>query len=448
MQNETEHIDDIFRKGVAEEPVEFETESRWKGLSNRLLLNEILELDFTNVNRTFLYSAIVVLFLISLSIPVIITTSDNEPKSKVSNHNHINPNNTISVSDRINTENTVDSKINETSDNYITGNTQIIDETPEVINEVINKETIFVTTEKPTVNTTINNSFEPASLGHGYKTNICSMLSYKNINLINVHTVDTEIVSRNTDNKIATGNEINDKADNSSEYFSLGIGIGSTWVLNENEQCYVTKQPIFDGGINVKYNTEKYFITAGLTVNRAKSTFNSNYTYDTLLGRDLVMGYEIVEVINDNGDTVMERIYYSGLHEVYDTLQSTDQVGITSYTTALSIPLNIGAMVFRHNRFSISATGGVMLNVMIGNNQQYPLQSNMNKKVIDFETSPSIIYEPVFYIQAGLLFEYKVSDRFNMELNSNYNHKIGHHNMLSQYPLSLIRMGFGVSYSF
>jgi hypothetical protein len=442
MKNELEHIDNIFRNNITNEPAEFHSDKGWKRLKDKLLLNELAALNLTNVSRKLIIITGIIFLLLSLMLPYMFV---NHTNSQII-HNSVNIEDfqetddvySFATYDILPDKNHYDSKF---SHNKSGG--EIVNIAEENLNTI----------QYPTSNDTkrkLKNSNNQIPQKLKQPTFNITILKTKkgsfSLNYFDPKITDI-VFSVLPDTNIDLNNTIRPTNDD-SKYFTLGVDIGSTWNINDADIYTETIQPLFDGGFIVKYHTKNMFISAALNIKYYKSTYSSNYTYDTLLGNDMVIGYEIVKVIDDMGDTVYERQYYSGLFEVYDTIKSSDQVMINSYSTALNIPVTIGTSIFQYRKFRISVTGGVLFSMLISNSQLHPKYAGTNREIIGFDTNPTINYVPVFHIQGGLLFEYKLSNRFNFELSSTYSHKIGYDQYPSQNPESLVRMGLGISYKF
>ena len=233
-----------------------------------------------------------------------------------------------------------------------------------------------------------------------------------------------------------------------SSRFALGLNLGSVWVIENNLQQERIDEPVLFAGLNFRYNTPSFFIETSFDFSYVKSVYRTNYLYDTLLGKMIAPGYDVIEVVNSSGDTVLERQFHTEIISVYDTLSSKDQVGISSRSSVLSIPIHVGTMLYHRGNFYTSIFTGVMTKLYLTKQQSVPQFGFGYREIIDFETSPTNSLAPEFYIQGGLVFGYQVLSRVDLEFKSTYSHLLGVNSNALQNSKSNLQINFGINYRF
>ena len=442
MKNKLEHIDKLFLEGAAADAVNFSTKKGWRGMKIRLLLSEIMALNFANVNWSYLIYAGLLLLLFSFSFFYFNRNENTLPEisktisiETVIPETEINDNQTQHESSQTethkNTENQAPQQIASVKTDLLAENEQA--NTTEKQQERFN-------IAKQSSNSIVSNT-------HG----IYWMHPKKYSGQLSIPEEPLTIATRTSHQDVSA--KLKDmpdaeKQDKLPSRFLLGVNTGSVFLLNEAESAVDIQKPVLFAGINLRYSRPNFYIETAVGFSYFESILNSTYRYDSVLGTIASSGYEIVEVTNDDGEVVLERQYRSELVTVYDTLSSNDEVAISSNVVIICIPLRVGTRILKHGNFYTNVFAGAVFKMLLNKNQSLPEYGAENRKILAYETDPTISSEPEFYFQAGLLIGYDISKSFSLEIQSSYNHILGGNNSVYQSSKSNIRAGIGLNFKF
>jgi len=441
MKEEPDFIDKLFVSAF-DETNEISTEEGWKKLDKKLFLSELKSFNLVNVNWKYWYfsgAALLVLAILLISL--------NQIPPEIQTDNIITSTETPSVlqieADNSGSENPseiIPDKTAENSFSYdddLTTKTNIQGHSENQIND--HQKNIGYNISRMQ----ITESRSQLKIIHLKSRSYTGSL-INSSELVQTTTTHENVFEKEND-PIQTFRQVQTT---SPSYYSLGLNMGSTWMFENNRQPERINQPVLFAGINLRYNKHSLFVETSFDFSYFKSVYQSAYLYDTLLGEMIAPGYDIVEVINSSGDTVLERQFHSEIISVYDTLSSKDQVVIKSRTAVLSIPIHLGTSLYQRGHFYTSIFTGVMLKILLVENQTFPQFGSDYTKIIGFETSPTKSLTPEFYIQGGVMFGYQVLNRVNLELKSTYSHLLGENSTSLQTSKSNIQINFGINYSF
>jgi len=435
MKNKLEHIDHLFLD-AADDASNFSTKKGWRAMKVRLLLSEIKAFNFTNVNRTYLLIAGLLLLLFSFTFVYDHTRGNREPELTEAN------------SSVLITDNTEKEEILPEDEASQT-------ETYSMTDKRVTQQTILVSTNSQQKNTQHSANIKeqqqltiatPVVKLNTSKTNEIPSAKVKNSGL---HDEPTASISKSFRQNLSTEKEtilIPEEQTNPTPQFLLGLNAGFVFPLNESASIENIYQPVWMAGINFRYNRKHFFIETALAFSYFESDLNTTYRYDSLLGVITSSSYEIIETVNEAGETVLERQYTSELTPVYDTINSSDQVAIHAHSTLLHIPLRVGFPVFRSGNFYTAVYAGAVFRLLIARKQDAPQYGANKQPIIDYETNPVINYSPEFYFQGGLLLGYDISKSFSFEIYSSYNHLLGGNS--TYIPAANIQAGLGIHFKF
>jgi len=441
MKEELNNIDKLFVNAWEESGGTPPAEG-WDKLEKKLLITELKSFKFANVQRKYWYistaaTVIAVILLYNLiqnqpntQQPIARTTIDNSvqtPKEML-NSNSRKPNQQEPVITKIDST----TRAEETSKTVSASQStvyKVIEHQNNAVTDMERKERATARPDlliNPLKSRILQNNLINSKESCIVRTNLHQQNNYRTENHSFSEQIPLEPVS----------------------YYTLGINLGSTWMIENKQQQEKINQPELFVGINLRYNTPILFLETALDLSYFRSVYQTNYLYDTLLGKMIAPGYDIIEVINSQGDTVLERQFHTEIISIYDTLSSKDEVVISSHSTVLSIPIHLGTVVYRHGNFYTSVFTGVMTKVYLIKNQSLPQYGSDYREIIDFETSPTNSLTPEFYIQGGVMFGYQVVDHANLEIKSTYNQLLGDNKSTLQKSKSNIQFSLGINYRF
>ena len=437
MKNKLEHIDKVFLNATADDGAEFSVNKGWKLMNLRLLLGEITSLNFVNVNWIYLIFSGILLLLFSSSLLYFGVDGKKEDIQNTSSspealHATKESNSSLSqyeVSPNI--QNQTSPHITSIKKNFPVQNKHNTSST-------VQNQNTSVTTQDEAKDFKHENQLETIEPRTVFSGIIAQDEVPTNV-LTDIH-LSPDVTVQNA--------SIPEKQNDSSQNFLLGFNAGNVFLLNEAGSKEDIQKPILFVGLNLRYCRPHFYIETAVEFSCYESVLNSSYRYDSLLGTITSSGYEIVETVNEDGETVLERQFHSELTPIYDTLSSKDLVRIESKSTVLYIPLRVGTQLFLRNNFYTNVFAGVVFKLLIGEKQSLPEFGTENRKIIAYETNPVISYEPDFYFQAGLLFGYNISKSFSLEIQSSYNHILGGNSNTLQNSESNIKAGIGLNFKF
>jgi hypothetical protein len=442
MKNKLEHIDKLFLEGAASDAVNFSAKKGWRGMKIRLLLSEIMALNFVNVNWGYLIFA--GLFLLLFSLSFIYFNSNEIPAPEMGK--------TISTETVFpETEKNSHQILHESSqtETHKITEVQAPQQTSPIETGLSAKNAQSNTAEKQQerFNIAKQPSNSIVSNAHG----IYRMPPKKYSGQLSLPDEPSSTATRTLHPEVSANLKdmpVTEKQESRPSPFLLGFNTGSVFLLNENNPAEEIQKPILFAGLSLRYNRPHFYIETAVEFSYYESVLHSTYRYDSVLGTIASSGYDIVEVTNDDGEVVLERQYRSELVTVYDTLSSDDEVAISGNAVVLCIPLSVGTRIFQHGNFYTSIFAGAVFKMLLNKNQSLPEYGTENRKILTYETDPVISYEPEFYFQAGLLFGYDISKSFSLEIQSSYNHILGGNSNVYQSSTSNIRAGIGLNFKF
>jgi hypothetical protein len=440
MKNKLEHIDHLFLDDAADNASDFSTKKGWRTLKVKLLLSEIKAFNFTNVNRTYLLIAGLLLLLFSSSVIYYRTTGNQNLEltetaipivsSPLTEENfHFPADETAQRTGSRLTDNQPDQQITAVHSSAAHKNEQGV--------RGIEQQQ-FASNQKP--------AFERSSAQTSKIKKIKSKKLSTDFGLKAKSSAPIFSKTRTASNIEAESFYVPEEQTNPTPQFLLGLNAGFVFPLNESVSTENIYQPVWMAGINFRYNRKHFFIETALAFSYFESDLNTTYRYDSLLGVITSSSYEIIETVNEAGETVLERQYTSELTPVYDTISSSDQVTIHAHSTLLHIPLRVGFPVFRSGNFYTAIYAGAVFRLLIARNQNAPQYGANKQPIIDYETNPVINYSPELYFQGGLLLGYDVSRSLSFEIYSSYNHLLGGNS--TYIPAANIQAGFGIHFKF
>ena len=441
MKNELQHIDKIFLDAATDDASEFSTKKGWRILKIKLLLSEIMTLNFVNINWAYLIYPGIFLLMISFYLVYFDTKTDEHEEMNATVFTNLPQhleepggfnNNNPSLTE---TKQATYSKPGRIAD---TENPVLTDRNKQSYSGGMQQQNITVTNPKGIQHPDTgnkNDAIKPklliAVLGIEGETSATNHASFRLTETTKASSVSDQV-----------------KENGSVHNFMLGLNAGLVFPLNQSSSTESMRQPVWLSGINFRYSRNYFFIETAIELCYYESFLNSSYRYDSLLGIITSSGYEIIETINDEGETVLERQYTSNLTPVYDTLSSDDFVTINANSTVLCIPVRVGTTVFRSRNFYTAVFAGVAFKLLLNKNQSLPQFDADNRRIIEYETNPAINYNPEIYFQAGLLLGYDISKSFSLEVKSSYNHILGGNSTLLQSSKANIQAGFGLNFKF
>jgi len=441
MKEDNDFIDKLFTSAF-DETDEASSKESWKKLDKKLFLSELKSFNLVNVNWKYWYysgAALVALAILLLSL------------------NPINP--------EIQTDNLITST-KTPSDSQVEAGSSGIENSSKIIADKTAENAFRLDDDLVTKNNTQtqaeNQIYDHQKNVENNNSGMQLTESRSHLNIVHLKSRSYTGSLINSDKLFQTSTTHDNTFEKKNDpiqtfgqvqtanpsYYSLGLNLGSTWMFENNRQPEKINQPVLFAGINLRYNKHSFFVETSFDFSYFKSVYQSAYLYDTLLGEVIAPGYDIVEVINSSGDTVLERQFHSEIISVYDTLSSKDQVGIKSRTAVLSIPIHLGTNLYQRGHFYTSIFTGVMLKILLVENQTFPQFGSDYTKIIGFEISPTKNLMPEFYIQGGVMFGYQVLNRVNLELKSTYSHLLGENSTSLQTSKSNIQINFGINYRF
>ena len=438
MKNELENIDRLFRDLDVDETATYTIRKRWRLLKWKLFYTELSSMNLTNVNWNYWYVSGIAAILLFLFIYPFDVQNSTEIVDGIENINH-------SV-----IQHQPDGEINTTthSNKSYTDEKKIL----QVENPINENESLGVINEEPSTSDKANQikqietENQPTETYKASNQNL-TFLASRNVT-INVTNTDNEISSNGNLQPKETGT-ISPKSDLNNntkpDYFSIGAQIGAIYFPENTPELETIYQPGIYAGVNLRYNRKKLFISAGLDFSSYKSEYQSTYLYDTLLGTLTTTGYDIVDVIDQNGDTIQERNLRSEIVDVYDTVNSDDYASIRASSTVFAASLSIGSHIYQYGNFYTAVFGGIMMKVLVSRNTSVPNVNEEDRNIIRLVSEQQSYHSTEFYLQGGLSLGYHLSRQVSIEISTSYNHILGS-DANAHFPLSGLRAGFGVHY--
>lgn len=156
-------------------------------------------------------------------------------------------------------------------------------------------------------------------------------------------------------------------------------------------------------------------------------------------------GYEIIPVVDNQGDTAWSKVYNDTFTNVYDTVVSDDQINMTSYQTVVSIPISIGKKLFEYKRFNASLFGGATFSILFNKEQSIPTYSGNNQEIIKIDKNSSNDVYSQCYVHGGIMLGYRVSNATNIAFSTAYNYSFTvNHSGNQSFPVSFLNVKFGI----
>lgn len=324
MKDELKNIDKLFVNAWEESgdtpPVE-----GWDKMEKKLFINELKSFNFVNVKRKYRYISAVAIVIAAIFLFRLIQIDSGNQKSIVGIAIDTSGQATEEIPDsniqKPNPQNPINTIIGSPTQTEESGKIVTGDQSTE--NEIFtNKEyTTTYMVKKESLTTRPALFINPLKSRHLQ----INLTAFSESCLVRT-TVDQQNNKRTENHSLYEQIPVEP-----SSYYTLGVNLGSTWMIENNQQQEKINHPELFVGINLRYNTPGIFFETALNFSYFRSVYQTNYRYDTLLGKMIAPGYDIIEVVNSQGDTVLERQFHTEIISIYDTLSSQDQVGISSH---------------------------------------------------------------------------------------------------------------------
>jgi hypothetical protein len=184
-------------------------------------------------------------------------------------------------------------------------------------------------------------------------------------------------------------------------------------------------------GMSFKYNWSSFFIETGLGYRQfmANSLYGINFSDLNLLGSVMLMEFQIVQYVNDEGELVVEKIYTPTFVEVYDTSTLVVEEKTEQRYSFIDLPIYFGKVLWSKNRYSLAVKGGTRINIPLKNEENIPTPMAQDADIVTVE--PMAVLASKFFVQFNLSLENRIhfTDRGYISLDP----MIGYHQQSIEY---------------
>lgn len=361
MSKETKHIDQFLRgslEGLKIEP----HQSVWKGVSKRLILVELLRLNFTNVGKSWLYTGLATVGAVA---GITYFSLTQEPESAINNNSEINPQKELIIDSQEDPSPETKVIVEETTDNIASTNES---KAAKQISSLPNtSSTINKTKTDHIANTNSKSAIKSETTSYKKEDKLKNLVSsdqHPSSTLSKLDTRNTKLeILDNSSNELLTKiaikslsaaisdpvsedeNELRNKAIdwNFSAYYN------PEWPMSA-EEMYVTNRQF---GLKVGMEFKKWSaqLGIGLRTESTPSKYRSFYSsYDSV---GFFYDIDYYEVVQGYPDSII--IHYT-IESLFDSVEfESETKGPNQKQKWIVIPFELGYQLYQTRKYELNA---------------------------------------------------------------------------------------------
>jgi hypothetical protein len=430
----SDRLNTLFRNTLENQRIE-PSKAIWKGISRKLLWDEIAHFNFSNLPKAFWIgaaSAVVVgLIFLFNQIPDGKTTENDYSPIIIKN----DPQGNTSAAN-LNAQRTSDNKILNAGSKYSVtqdlpnGSTVQHTQLPSSVSVLASNNSIRILKTNKLTNTA-NLSSEITSATHSGKEENSSedhliVSRVRNTNNYELNYLPSIAVNglfplteEDTLLRITNLNGIMNIPVKTNavipQFFTFNIGVTPELSVYRNNGQYTESNFWLNTGVT--YHIGKFSVQTGLGLGYVFDQGNYRVNYKS---KDSI-GYftSIISFIVTPGNKI---IFTTKDIAVYDSIEHiADNRAISRYTY-LQIPVLIGYELFETNRFSIGIKAGPTISFLIASKEALPFIDYPNAQLIRLDNNSLTRVKMNWEIQASLDIEYRLSKNFSIYADPSYKH--------------------------
>ncbi len=262
-------------------------------------------------------------------------------------------------------------------------------------------------------------------------------IDYSNDNISNVRINSNEvlielksipqgqiIVSTENSKNTLVSTSIRDVLNNSDYYlhdisspkFKIGVFYSYKQFQNIAQEGMDIPQHLSSFGIDLYYETHRWFFKTGLEYLNWKEKGNYIFDYDQ---NQMVYQYNYVDsVLVNSGNNQI--IYYTSEKQVFDSVPQQKFDQITYNYQILQIPILIGYKLVEHSKFNIAIIGGIGCDLRISGKQFTPVFNEESSTITDINSSLEYRTDINWRLIGGLEIDYILTKKWGLYAEPTY----------------------------